>query len=277
MTTFTIRLDAQDAVASAALRTVLASVPARFRVTTEQHADVVVLAGVQPDWTRRLGTAIAAGIRGVLIVRPGPANSDEVRELARRAAPEATLVGVDVGFAADRAWNTALPQIKADAPAATLLDSVVTFDGVSPVTALVEQLAAVRGILPALEPLEAAHRSDNQYVVSGRAESVAVSLTGLRSPLSGYELSLNMVGPQQRWRVRIGGDEVARPSELVRFDGAGAHTQPVLYESPHRAALLALHAALTDGSPLAYTLADLADGLDMAAAIGPLTRGRVLS
>ncbi len=247
MTTFTIRLDAQDAVASAALRTVLASVPARFRVTTEQDADVVVLAGVQPDWTRRLATAIAAGIRGVLIVRP---------------------------FAADRAWNTALPQIKADAPAATLLDSVVTFDGVSPVTALVEQLAAVRGILPALEPLEAAHRSDNQYVVSGRAESVAVSLTGLRSPLSGYELSLNMVGPQQRWRVRIGGDEVARPSELVRFDGAGAHTQPVLYESPHRAALLALHAALTDGSPLAYTLADLADGLDMAAAIGPLTSRR---
>ncbi len=101
MTTFTIRLDAQDAVASAALRTVLASVPARFRVTTEQDADVVVLAGVQPDWTRRLATAIAAGIRGVLIVRPGPANSDEVRELARRAAPEATLVGVDVGFAAD--------------------------------------------------------------------------------------------------------------------------------------------------------------------------------
>ncbi len=93
---------------------------------------------------------------------------------------------------------------------------------------------------------------------------------GLRSPLAGYELSLNMVGLHQRWRVRIGGDELARPSEIVRFDVAGAHAQPALYESPHRAALFELHAALTDGSPIDYTLAGLADGLDLATAIGLL-------
>ena len=61
---------------------------------------------------------------------------------------------------------------------------------------------------------------------------------------------------------------LTRPSEIVRFDSAGAHAQPVLYESPHRGALLALHAALTDGSPLDYALDDLADSLDMAVAIG---------
>jgi hypothetical protein len=224
-----------------------------------------------------LAAAIAAGRRGVLVVRPGPANSSEVRDLARRAAHEATLVGVDVGFAAGRAWKKALPEIKADAPTATLVDAVATFDGVSPVTAFVEQLAVVRGILPALELPEVAHRSANQYVVAGQFGSVAVSLTGLRAPLSGCELSLNVVGPQYRWRVRIGGDELARPSEIVRFDSAGGHAQPVLYESPHRGALLALHAALTDGSPLDYTLADLADGLDMAAAIGVLTKERIPS
>ena len=268
MTTFTTRVDTQDASTSALLRTILVSLPAHFRVITEQHADVVVMCGVQPEWTRRLATAIAAGSRAVWLVRPGPASSSEVRDLARQAAREATLVGVDVGFAADRAWKKALPEIKADVPTTTLLDSLATFDGVPPVTAFVEQLAAVRGILPVLELLDVAQKSDNQYVVSGRSDSVAVSLTGLRSPLAGYELSLNMVGPQQRWRVRIGGDELARPSEIVRFDSAGAHAQPVLYESPHRGALLALHAALTDGSPLDYALDDLADSLDMAVAIG---------
>jgi len=277
MTTFTVRLDMEDAPTFALLRAILASVPARFRSTTDQRPDVVVLAGVQPDWTRRLDAAIAAGIRGVLVVRPGWGNSTELRDLARRAAREATLVGVDIGFAADRAWNTVLPQITADAPTATLLDSLVTFDGVLPETAFVEQLAVIRGILPALEPLEVAQRSDDQYVVSGRCENVAVSLTGLRSPLSGYELSLNMVGSQQRWRVRIGGDELARPSEITRFDSTGAHAQPMLYESPHRAALLELHAALTDGTPLAHTLADLADSLDMAAAISTLRKERVPS
>jgi hypothetical protein len=40
---------------------------------------------------------------------------------------------------------------------------------------------------------------------------------------------------------------------------------------------LELHAALTDGSPLAYTLADLADDLDVAAAIGLLSKDRVPS
>jgi hypothetical protein len=267
MNAFTIRLDALDESTVALLRTILASLPARFRLTTGQHADVVVLAGVQPDWTRRLATAIAAGSRGALIVRPGPASSSEVRDLARRAAAEATLVGVDLGFAAGRTWQKALPQIKADAPTATLLDTVVTFDGVSPATAFVEQVAAVRSILPELQPLEVAQRSNTQYLVSGRSASVAISLTGLRSPLSGYELSLDMVGPHQRWRVRIGGDELARPSEIVRFDRDGAHAQPLLYESPHRAALLDLHTALTDGTPLAYTLADLADDLDWAAPI----------
>jgi hypothetical protein len=277
MTAFTTRVDAQDASTSALLRTVLVSLPAHFRVTAEHQADVVVISGVQTDWTRRLATAVATGSRAVLVVRPGPANSNELRDLATRASGEATLAGVDIGFAADRAWNKALPEIKAHAPAATLLDSLVTFDGAPPVTAFVEQLAIVRGILPALELLEVAHRSNTQYVVSGRSGSVAVSLTGLRSPLSGCELSLNMVGPQQRWRVRIGADELARPSEIVRFDRAGSHAQPLLYESPHRAALLELHAALTDGSPLAYTLADLADDLDVAAAIGLLSKDRVPS
>jgi hypothetical protein len=277
MTAFTTRLDAQDASTSALLRTVLVTLPARFPLTTEQHADVVVISGGQPDWTRRLATAISAGSRGVLVVRPGPANSNELRDLARRATGEATRVGVDVGFAEGRAWKKALTEIKADAPAATLLESLVTFDGVSPVTAFVEQLAVVRGFLPALELLKVAHTSNTQYAVSGRSGSVAVSLTGLRSLLSGYELSLHMVGPQQRWRVTLGGDELARPSEIVRFDRAGAHAQPVLYESPHRAALLELHAALTDGSPLAYTLADLADNVDMAAAIGSLSKERVPS
>ena len=100
-----------------------------------------------------------------LDTRPGPANSSELRDLARQAAQEATLVGVDVGFAADRAWKKALPEIKADAPTTTLLDSLATFDGVPPVTAFVEQLAAVRGILSSPEPW---HGNEARLEVVGR-------------------------------------------------------------------------------------------------------------
>jgi hypothetical protein len=50
------------------------------------------------------------------------------------------------------------------------------------------------------------------------------------------------------------------PTPVVRRD-----TQQTC---PYRGALLELHAALTGGSPLDYTLADLADGLETAAAIG---------
>jgi|SRR5579859_7295331 len=275
-TTFTTRLDAPDASTSALLRTILVSVPTRFRLTNEPRADVVLMSGVQADWTRRLDAAIAAGMRGILVVRPGWADGTELRHLSGRAAATHTVVGVDFGFASGRSWKTALPQIKADAPTATLLDSVLTFDSVPWVTALVEQLATVRGILPALEPLEVAHLSDDQYVVSGQAAHVAVALAGLRSPLSEYALNLNLVGLQQRWRVQMSGDGPARPSEILRFDSAGAHAQPALYESPHRAALLDLHTAMSDGTPCTFTLADLADCLDMAAAIRSSPKGHVL-
>jgi hypothetical protein len=56
---------------------------------------------------------------------------------------------------------------------------------------------------------------------------------------------------------------LARAGEIVRFDADGAHAEPPLYESPHRATLIELHAALSEGSRLSYTLSDLADDLEL--------------
>jgi hypothetical protein len=50
----------------------------------------------------------------------------------------------------------------------------------------------------------------------------------------------------------------------ARLDAGRATAAPYRYESPHRAAWLDLHAALTDGTPPVYPLDELAADLELA-------------
>jgi hypothetical protein len=189
-----------------------------------------------------------------------------LRTLSRTATP----VGVAIGYAAGRAWRQALPRIQADLPAAALLDSVVrcTNDRATALpSALVAQLAVVRSLVGPLARIQVVHGTQEQYVATAQVANLLLNLTGVASTWGANTLRIDLVGQQRRWWVQLNGDALARPGEIVRFDASGAHAEPPLYESPHRVSLIELHAALSEGSRLNYTLADLADDLELAGAI----------
>lgn len=270
MTTFAVALDTADASLPAWVQRGLASVPLRYRLRPADTAAerVVAVSGLDHDWPRRLRSALGAGVRGIMLARPGPADAGDVRDLAALAASANAVVGVDVGFAAHRSWQQAVARVRQDAAAAALLDSFLTFDGGSAVGAFLAQRAVVRGIADGWDRFDLVHHAADQYVVVARAGGLPVMLTGLRTSAAGAGLRVDLVGPGTRWCIRIQGDELARPGEITRFDHLGAHSQPLVYESSHRAAWLALHAALTGGPALSYTLDDLAEDLAIAARLG---------
>lgn len=270
MTTFAVALDTADTSMRARVQRGLASIPLRYRLSAEDTGleRVVVVSGQDHDWHRRLRTALETGARGGMVVRPGPADARDVRDLAALATSVNALVGVEVGFAAHQSWQRAMPGVREDVAAAELLDSFVTFDSGSVVGAFVAQRAVVRGITGPWDPFDLVHHTADQYVVVARAGELPLRLTGLRSTLEGDGLRVDLVGPRARWCVRIQGDELARPAEITRFDADGAHAQPLLFESARRGAWLALHAALTGGPALTYTLDNLGEDLEIVAQLG---------
>jgi hypothetical protein len=260
--TFSVAFDGADAVASAQLRPVLASVPERFHVVDGPEADVVVVSAARGDWLDRLEAAIELGVRGVLIASPGPAAVERLRALSHTQTP----VGVAIGYVAGRSWRQALPRVKADLPSAVLLDTVVTYTGAG-TSALLAQLATVRSLVGPVLSIQLVHGIQDLYAATAQVANLVVNLTGVASTCGSNTLRIDLVGPERRWRAQLNADALARPSEIVCFDASGAHAEPLVYESPHRAVLLELYAALSDGSSLSYTLEDLARDVDLAAPI----------
>jgi hypothetical protein len=263
MNPLTVALRELDPQTSAQVRTVLSSMPARFRLVDAERADVVVLSGHSVGWSDQ----VAAGARAAFMVQPGAAPPAAVRDLAHDAATNGLLVAVDVGFAADRVWQTSVRDVRADISNSLIVDCFVTFDSAALAGGLIQQLALMRPLVQRFDQLAATRYTADQYVVTGRCGDTQVTFSGLLRRGAAGELQLAVVGRDSRWRVRIGGDGLARPSDVTRFDSQGAHSLPPVFESPHRAAWLELHKALTDGESLAYTLSDLADDLEMASVL----------
>jgi hypothetical protein len=107
----------------------------------------------------------------------------------------------------------------------------------------------------------------DQYAATAQVANLPMNLTGVASASGSNTLRIDLVGRERRWRAQLNADALARPSQIVCFDARGAHAEPLLYESPHRAVLLELFAALTDGTSLCYTLEDLADDVDLASGL----------
>jgi hypothetical protein len=250
---------------------VLASIPAHFCLTEGPHADVVVVSGARHSWPASLGRQVRNGVPITIVMSPGAADCEEVRHVADQATRAGALVGIDVGFAHARFWTSALPRVRKDLASSALLDSVISSSHVTDtplVTAFVEQMAVVRSVVGALDDVRLNHRSADRYMVTARAGGVLVNLTGLVSARAEASLSIDLVGWSSRWRVRFGDDELARPGDISRFNADGADSQAPIFESPHRAMWLSLHAAAVDGSRLPHTLDDLADELTLAEQLG---------
>jgi hypothetical protein len=129
---------------------------------------------------------------------------------------------------------------------------------------LLEQLALVRAVVGRPDRLGTATLSASAYQINGAAGTVRISLSAAPGPASA--LAVDLIGVERRRRAQFDGLGLATPARISEFDQAGARTEPVHYESPHRVTWLDLHAALTDigvGSPRP-DLDDLAEDIAWA-------------
>jgi hypothetical protein len=81
----TVALDATDSAVAALHRAVLASLPQRFLVTGKrvgECTDIVVVSGQEPFWMDRVGLALDAGAKGILLATPTAVDPAQMRALA---------------------------------------------------------------------------------------------------------------------------------------------------------------------------------------------------
>lgn len=267
-----VTLDARDATVAATQRAILASVPGGFRISDAGPADVSIVDGRDTDWVAAVERVVDVGVRGILLVRPGPADPDRVRGLSRAVAGRC-VVAVDAPYAADPAWVASAGAVAADAAAAPIVDSVACVpagDGLP--GALLDQLAVVRPLVDLAGELRPVHRGAGQYVLVG-GRGPRVSLTGVVSGTGRAGLTLDVVGPACRWQVRFDDTAPARPTTITRYDATGAHTRPPVYAGGRRATWQRLHAAVTGTGEVGYALDQLADDLRLAGRVYPATSG----
>lgn len=277
-----VALDPQDSARSGLHRTILASLPARFRLAAEangQVADVVLVSGDRPSWQQRAMNAIASRASAIVLSGFGAMTAEAVTQVATTAAGAGTIAAVDTAYASARTWSDAMPALASSLPGSAILDSIITAPlpatGVPVVTALrtvlVEQLAVLRPLLGEPGTMDVVHAGAREYVLAGPQREMAITLSGALSGGSGHQLDLALVGAQRRWHARFAVDTLAAPVTISVWDADGERTRPLAYESGHRMAWLRLYGAVGQGArphPEAaiYTASQLAADLASAQA-----------
>jgi hypothetical protein len=243
----------------------LASLPQRFLVTGKrvgECADIVMVSGQEPSWMDRVGLAIDAGAKGILLASPTAVDPAQVRTLAIGDL----IVAVDIRFAPDPSWAAAVSEIAVDARSASLVDSVVRVEDAtesSLFAGLVEQMALARSLLGSFDHLGCIHRTARQHALVGHSGQAAVSLTAIASQTSGSTLRMDVVSAARRWQAHFDDTAPARPTEITIYDGNGALSRPLLYASGRRSTWMQLHAAITEQASIPYSLEDLATDLEI--------------
>jgi hypothetical protein len=261
----TVALDTTDLAAAALHRGVLASLPQRFLVTGKrvgEGADIVVVSGQEPFWMDRVGLALDAGAKGILLATPTAVDPAQVHTLAIGDL----VVAVDIRFAADPSWAAAVSDIAVDARSASLIDSIVTVEDAtesSLFAGLVEQTVLVRSMLGSFDHLGCIHRTARQHALVGHSGRAAVSLTAMASQTQGSTLRMDVVSAARRWQAHFDDTALARPTEITLYNGDGALSRPLLYASGRRATWMQLHAAITEQGSIPYSLEDLATDLEI--------------
>ncbi len=234
---------------------VLASLPRRFRLAGSDRPDVHLVPSGAPDWADQLAGAIRDGARGALVTGAGPLELDALAALAASARAARFPVVVGACFVYDPAWVAALPAMRADSRRSAIIDSVA--QGGEPVDLLTGQLAMLRPLLGDLAALRAAHLAASSYAVCAEIGESVLNLAGAVSLPGAPPLRIQLSSLVHRWDAVFNDAAPATPTAVTRLDATGTLTFPLRYESSHRFAWLALHAAITDAQPPGYGLDEL--------------------
>jgi hypothetical protein len=270
----TVALDPGDPEVSGLHRTVLASLPAKFRVSPDGEADVALVSGNLPDWAETARSGQKSRVRAVMLAGTFALSATAVRDFAAAAQEADVIVGVDAGYAADGGWTDVLPGLRAAWPGLAVAACMITIPaGGSLRTALVEQLAVVRPLLRELDQLAPAHASATGYVLAGVIRGVAVTLSGAVSGAGADRLDIDLVSADQHWKATFSGAALASPTWVSLAGADGERTSPPVYESAHRRSWLSLHAALCRDAPVCYPPGDLVANLEIAETVLGAHRG----
>jgi hypothetical protein len=278
----TVALDPGDTAASRLHRTVLASLPARFRLVAGPAADVLLVSGDQAGWPELADSAASNGAIAVMLAGTRAVTAEAVRLAGTQAGDAGVLLTAAPGYSCGRSWTEALPLITADVADSVILDSLITVPEPDPGisgpaelrSALAGQLAVMRSLTGELGGLAAAHVSGRSYVLAGGVRGLTVTLSGAVSGTSGC-LSLDLVGTGRHWHARFDGDALARPARISVQDAHGERAFPPVHESPYRTAWAGLHDAICQDKPAPYPADQLADDLALAeSAVGHLAGER---
>ncbi|MGH3277441.1 MAG: hypothetical protein ACRDNZ_24340 [Streptosporangiaceae bacterium] len=259
-----VALDPQDAARSGLHRTILASLPARFRAAsgTWPAADVVLISGDQPRWQQRAQDAIASGVPAIVLSGFAAMTPEAVTQVASGAADAGVIAAADLAYASVRGWAGAVHALAGDLPSCAVLDSIITAplpaagtpEAVALRSALVEQLALLRPLLGETGRLRVVHTAPREYVLAGPQTELAVTLSGALSDAAGHQLDLTLVGARRRWHARFAADALAAPVTISAWDSGGERAWPLAYESGHRSAWLRLHGAVSQSTTRAADL-----------------------
>jgi hypothetical protein len=242
-------------------RTVLASLPDRFRINDRANADVVV------DTTLAAPTG-----RAVLLAQPIATHPGDVRAIGAAARAAGVETAVAYAHVADPTWSSVAELVASDVPGAVVVDSVVTVhDADALLRGLLEQLAVMRSLLPTLDGLTARAWSPQHYLVGGVVDGVPITLSGVVSASADTSMALDVVRVERRWRATWCTEPLARPTVVTRLDADGTHTEPQRFESGLRAAWVALHDRLHGAPNASRTFEHLADDLAMLERWGMLS------
>jgi hypothetical protein len=269
----TVALDEDAEEVAAIHRTILASLPDRWRITRGE-ADAAVVFGGRPDWPSRAETALAAGARGLLVTCPTWTDPTRVTALAVTGESVGARIAVETSYLADVAWKAVVPLLRAHAAEAVLIDSVriaspgavAMESGQGLVAQCVEQLAVLTTVVGSLPAVAFMQSSRGHYALRAESSDRIVNAVGVHGGRPGADrLNLEVIGVARSWRISFDSSAIARPTIVEMTDSSGVRALPANYEGGRRCAWLELYDAIIDAAPISYDLRLLGECLRLAA------------
>lgn len=251
---------------SGAVRQVIASLPVSLHPAAgsaeRDSADLVAVDGA-PGWPAEAEKAIDGGARGVLVVRPVPA---DVRSLIEKAQARNVPVVIDSMWAYNPGVQNsagAFAEIFDDAlllEARTYARTGSDWDRV-----LLDQLALIRAAVGPVRSFRFVRKSEHGYAALARfANGARASITAVRTDSVPESASLRSVKAKHIVELELPAPETAFPARVRVTGPEGSNLLETKWETPHRAAWRHLHGLATSG----LTSSDLADFSEDVAVAG---------
>jgi hypothetical protein len=239
---------------------VIASLPVSLHPATDT-ADLVAVDGAA-GWPAEVEKAIDAGARGVLVVRPVPA---DVESLIEKANARNVPVVIDGMWTYNPAVQNSVDAFEEVLDDRMLLEArTYARTGSDWDRVLLDQLSLIRAAVAPVRRFRFVRKSEHGYAALAQfANGARASITAVRTDSVPESANLRSVKAQHLVELDVPAPETAFPGRVHVAGPDGSNLLETKWETAHRAAWRHLHGLVTSG----LTSSDLADfSEDMALA-----------